>query len=110
MVIYCGNKIVADKVSAADNFKKRFWGLMGKKSISPSEGLLLLNCPSIHCFFMKFPIDAVYLSVNMAVLDLETITPGHIGKRVKNAAHVLELPGGSASDKIKKGDFLEIGR
>jgi uncharacterized membrane protein (UPF0127 family) len=81
---------------------------MGKKDILPEEGLLLLKCPAVHCFFMKFPIDVVYLSKDMAVLGIETLKPWSLGRIVKNSAHVLELKAGIADGRTFVGDKIEI--
>ena len=108
MKVTCKNKIVASNVRLADSFWSRFIGLMGKKTIDSQEGLLLLRCASIHCFFMCIPIDAVYLSKDMTVLDVETLPPWSIGKHVKRAAHVLELSAGAAQGKVLAGEKLDI--
>lgn len=39
----------------------RMKGLMGTRSLSPGEGMLILRCNAIHTFFMSFPIDATFL-------------------------------------------------
>ncbi|KGP75167.1 hypothetical protein JT05_12175 [Desulfosporosinus sp. Tol-M] len=95
MFIYGNELLLADQVKSADTFFQRFVGLMGQKSLGGGQGLLLKNCSSVHCFFMHFPIDVVYLSKFMEVLYVETIQPWHIGSFVKKAKHVLELPAGS---------------
>lgn len=107
MKIYIKDVLLADKVKIADNFFLRLRGLLGKKSLNSGEGLLLINCPSIHCLFMKFTIDAVYLSDNMMVLDKETIQPWRIGKRVKGTCHILELSKDKAK-ALRQGDILII--
>jgi uncharacterized membrane protein (UPF0127 family) len=99
------NYVLIKSVRKADKFSARLIGLLNKKSIDFDEGLLLLKCTSIHCFFMKFTIDAIYLSKNMEVLYIETVKPWKIGKIVKNCAHVLELHEGSAK-KISVGDII----
>jgi len=105
MVVMYNNKLLANQVAIADTFNKRLKGLLGKSSINIEEGLLLKNCSSIHCFFMRFTIDAVYLSENMTVIEKETIKPWKIGKIVKNTIHVLELKEGASQD-VKIGDTL----
>ena len=106
MVVKCDEKVLADKVSVANSFFARFKGLMGKKGLEAGEGLLLIHCSSVHCFFMKIPIDVVYLSKNMTVLGTETLLPWHIGKNIKGSAHVLELAADTAVVSI--GSLLEI--
>lgn len=105
MKVICNDKLIADKVLKADTFIRRLVGLLDRKHLDISEGLLLMNCKSVHCFFMKFAIDVVYLSKNMTVLDIETIYPWGIGKIVRNTANVLELAEGEASI-LNKGDIL----
>lgn len=105
MKVYCRGNILFNEVGVANNFISRFVGLMGKKSIENNEGLLLMKCPSIHCFFMKFPIDVVYLSKDMTVLHIETIKPWKIGKGAKKTSHVLELAEGT-SQGVSIGDKL----
>lgn len=99
------NSAVIKSVKRADTFKTRLVGLLDRKSIEPDEGLLLLRCTSIHCFFMKFTIDVVYLSREMEVLYIETVKPWKIGKMVKNCVHVLELQEGAAKN-ISVGDII----
>lgn len=99
------NSVAIKNIKKADTFKNRLVGLLDKKSIDFDEGLLLMKCNSIHCFFMKFTIDAVYLSKNMEVLYKETVKPWKIGKIVKNCAHVLELHEGAAKN-ISVGDIV----
>ncbi len=106
MIIYCNNIPVIRHAEVADTFAGRFIGLMGKTDLDSEEGLLLMRCSSVHCFFMKIPIDAVYLSKDLRVLGMETITPWHIGKRFKDAAHVLELKAGTSRLRFAVGDEL----
>jgi len=52
------------EVVVAQRFVPRLLGLMGRRSLKPETGLYLPRCSSIHMFFMRFPIDAVYLAGN----------------------------------------------
>lgn len=89
----------------AEKFWDRFMGLMGKKSVPGKTGLLFKNCSSIHCFFMKIPIDVIYLDKDFTVLYKETVDPWHIGKFIKNTKHILEL-GKNEGNNIKIGDKI----
>ncbi|MBO6179345.1 MAG: DUF192 domain-containing protein [Selenomonadaceae bacterium] len=57
-------------VEIADNFFRRFLGLMGRKALHENEGLLITPCNSIHMLFMRFAIDAVYLDNDFKVLKV----------------------------------------
>ena len=89
---------LASPAYIADSFFRRLRGLMLKKELPRGEGLLLVNCPRIHCFFMRFPIDAVYLDARMFVTGVETIAPWHLGKRIRGTRHTLELEAGKGKE------------
>jgi len=108
MIIQSGEMTVGENIDVAETFMTRLVGMMGRERLKEGEGLLLMRCSAIHCFFMKIPIDAVYLSKDMRVLGIETLQPWKMGKHVKNTAHVLELPAGSAIRKLKIGDQLVL--
>lgn len=93
---YQAARLIAGRVAVADNFFTRFKGLMFRKNLAPGEGLLLKDCSAIHCCFMRFPIDAVYLDSSMQVVAAETVKPWRLGGVHPGARHVLELPSGSA--------------
>lgn len=106
--VMCNGILIADKVYVADSYFKRLRGLLGKKQLQPGEGLLLTKVSSVHCFFMKFTIDVVYLTSDMVVTGIETIPPWHVGKWIRGTAHTLELEAGKAQTLIKKGDILHF--
>lgn len=91
----------------ANHYFLRLRGLIGRK-LNDSNGLLLDPCDQIHTFFMKFPIDVIFLSAENKVLHIdEQVVPNQIGKRVKGAKKVLELKGGISNKiSIHIGDIL----
>ncbi|MFZ5352195.1 MAG: DUF192 domain-containing protein [Bacillota bacterium] len=102
------DRIVAEHISIADSFFKRFKGLMGRKNMAKSEGLMLMSCNSIHTFFMRFPIDVVFLDMDYVVISIkECIKPWRLVNIVKKAYIVVELPEGAIEHKnISVGDRL----
>ena len=109
MVIRKDGAVVFAEIREAKTFWQRFRGLMGVTFLKEGEGLWFENCASIHCFFMKIPIDVVYCDKNYRVVGTETVLPWKIGHRYKGARHVLEVRDGAASD-FRIGDVLEISR
>ena len=102
------NYLIATHAVEADTFSKRLMGLMGRKSIGKNEALILRNCGTIHTFFMKFPIDIVFLDRNMiAVKVLRRFNTYRIAACPK-AAHTIELMSGSLPDNIGPGDKIVI--
>ena len=98
---------VFSNVRRADSFFPRFRGFMLRKRPGEQEGILLENCGRVHTHFMRFVMDAVYLSADMTVLCCETIAPWRIGKKVEGAYHVLELAGGEGG-RLNVGSKIEF--
>ena len=95
---------VADKVEVASSFGARFRGLMGRPPLRPGSGLWLTGTSNIHMFFMRFPIDAVFLG-RPAADGGRRVVAVHAGLRpwtgivwyARGADGCLELPAGSAA-------------
>jgi uncharacterized protein len=89
--------VVCERCVVADSFRLRLRGLIGRKSLSGDEGLLLVGSPSIHTSFMKFPIDALFLNRELEVIAVKPeLRPWRIAGRWK-AKHILELRAGEAA-------------
>ena len=69
--------VVCERCSVADNPLTRLRGLLGRRGLERGEGLLLRPAGSIHMFFMRFAIDAVFLSREGEVLKVSAnVRPG----------------------------------
>ena len=86
-------------IKIADTFMSRFIGLMGKKHLD--YGLLITPCNSVHTFFMKVPIDIVFLDSSYTVLEIKKdARPWRTVSYNAKACRILELPSGMA-DKLE---------
>lgn len=103
-------KIICPDIENANNFFRRFMGLMCRKSMPLDHGLLLTPCNEIHTFFMRFAIDTVYISKDNTIVYIdEAVEPNKIRKRVKGAYKVLELNAGIAKEiGIAAGDKINF--
>jgi uncharacterized membrane protein (UPF0127 family) len=102
--------MLAENCEVARTFVARFKGLQLRKSLPAGSGLLITPCNSIHMFFMRFPIDAVFIDAEQTVLHIEEgIRPWRVSRVVRKARSVLELPAGTASATgTRPGDRLEL--
>lgn len=58
--------------------------------------LLLLPCKQVHTFFMRFPIDVLFIDDQFRVLKtVEYLYPYRISPLVGQARAVIELPPGT---------------
>ena len=101
--IVCGRCVVADSAWT------RSKGLLGRSSLDEDEGILLKPGSSIHMFFMRFPIDAVFLDAEQRVLRVAAdLKPWRMASK-RRAKCVLELPAGRcARAGVREGDRLTL--
>jgi uncharacterized membrane protein (UPF0127 family) len=84
-------------------------GLLGKRGLDSGEGLLIRPAPSVHTFFMRFPIDVVFLSRQGEVLKVAERVPPWRARSCRHSYAVLELAAGEAGRRgIALGDRLDI--
>ena len=104
------NTIITEHLQVAANFWSRLKGLMGTDSLPEGSALLLVPCSSIHTFFMRYSIDAVFLDdENRVLYILHSIVPFRWSPLIKNAQKVLELPVGHCKrTAIEIGNKLQI--
>jgi uncharacterized membrane protein (UPF0127 family) len=89
-------RVVCERCAVADGPLTRLRGLLGRRELPTGEGLLLRPSPSIHTWFMRFAIDAVFLSGDMEVLSVRPAMPAWRMAAQRGARAVLELPAGEA--------------
>ena len=85
-------------------------GLLGRDGLAAGHGLLLADpLGMIHMFFMKFPIDAVFLTKDLRVVSVAaSLKPWRVA-RAGGAKRILELGAGEAERLgIRAGDQLAL--
>ena len=104
------DRLLADRAEEARSFATRFVGLMGRKELPFGQGLHIVPCNGIHTFFMRIPIDALFLDRSLKVVKAHSALPPWRATRVYFAAHsVLELPSGTIlGSNTQEGDQLEL--
>jgi uncharacterized membrane protein (UPF0127 family) len=110
-------RTLAARVEKADDSASRSKGLLGRESLGADEGLWiaqpalawLVPCPTIHTFFMKFPIDVLFLDGGLQVRRvIEDMKPWRLSPWVRDAHSILELKAGTLRGSVRAGDQLEM--
>lgn len=102
-------RTVCERCRVADTPWLRLRGLLGRTSLEPGDGLLLRRSGSIHMFFMRFAIDAVFLDRDDEVVSVvESLRPWRVAAR-RGARAVLELSEGEVRARgIEPGMRLRV--
>lgn len=102
-------EILADRVEVADRGARRSKGLLGRDGLGPGEGMWIVPCEAVHTFFMRFPIDLVYLGRDKRVRKVRNAVPPWRLSACLSAHSVIELASGAvAATQTTPGDALEF--
>ena len=101
---------LATQARRADNFVTRARGLMMAPPLPDGGGLVIEPCNSIHMFFMRYPLDIVFLGKGGEVVFMyKGIKPWRMGRLVRGARLAIELPEGAIERSgTQVGDRIEM--
>lgn len=85
-------------------------GLLGRKGLEPGGGLLISRTGSVHMFFMRFAIDAVFVDKARTIVKIvPNLRPWRVAM-ARRAKSTLELPAGTAATlRLEPGMVLVVG-
>ncbi|NTZ88888.1 DUF192 domain-containing protein [Burkholderia metallica] len=97
------------RVMVAERWHQRTRGLLGRRMLDKSEGMLIIPCRSVHTIGMTYAIDVVFLdSLNTVVSARIALDPCRCAMDSRACA-VLELaPGTIARLGIGVGDTVAM--
>ena len=98
---------LASELETATSFAARSKGLLGRDGLRPEQGMLIDPCSSVHTWFMRFPIDVVFLDSKNRVVGLRrNMKPWRMAWSWRGAKTV-ELPVGViATTRTQVGDIV----
>jgi uncharacterized protein len=99
--------LVCERCEIPESAFGRARGLLGREGLEPGSGMLIDRAGSVHMFFMRFPIDIVFLDRDWKVLSVRhELRPWRVAGS-RGAVAALELPAGAAAAAgIAEGDVL----
>ena len=106
--------ILADECYVANSFFDRVKGLLGGKLLAPGQGMLLRPCNDIHMWFMKIPLDVVFMHTQGGKVIVTSVRKNLqpwkvLPVRDGRASETLELPVGTIERcDLRPGDELCI--
>ncbi|MDQ3880188.1 MAG: DUF192 domain-containing protein [Chloroflexota bacterium] len=104
------SSIVAERCRVARSFTERMIGLLRSPEPLPGGGLLIERTQSIHMWFMRYPIDAVFVDGSGRVTrTVEHLRPWRVVLWARGARDCIELRVGSIRGSgTRPGDRLTI--
>jgi len=96
-------RIVADGIEVcshcevAERTIPRMRGLLGRDGLGAGEGMLIDPAPSVMTFFMRFPIDVVFIDKTRKIVKIVHSLRPWKAAGARRASAALELPAGTAA-------------
>lgn len=102
--------VLGDRIRVARSLSQRTVGLLSTPSLEPGEGLWIERSPSIHMFFMRYSIDAVFVAADGRVTKIvQDLKPWRVVWWAPGARDCLELPVGAvAASGTQVGDQIRL--
>ena len=101
--------VVCERCVVAASPLRRLRGLLGRTFLPAGEGILLKPARSVHTFFMRFPIDVVFVDSQLAVVGIAAALPPWRAAVERRAFAVLELAAGECERRcVAVGDVLLV--
>jgi uncharacterized protein len=89
--------VVCERCEIPESAFGRARGLLGRDGLDPGEGMLIDRAGSVHMFFMRFPIDVVFVDRDWRVVGVRHgLRPWRMAA-ARRAVAALELPAGAAA-------------
>jgi uncharacterized membrane protein (UPF0127 family) len=103
-------RVLAERLLVPRTFVGRGLGLMFRRELPAGAGMWITPCNGIHMFFMRFPIDAVFLDRRARVVRVVPgLRPWRVVPLVFRAHSVLELSAGTVAGLgLERGEELAI--
>lgn len=90
--------VVCERCEIPESAFGRMRGLLGRDGLETGEGMLIDSAPSIHMFFMRFPIDVVFVDRDWKVVRIvHGLRPWRLAG-ARKAVAALELPVGAVDE------------
>src|SRR5262249_61083294 len=109
-------QVICEGCLVADSAWTRMRGLLGRRGLESGEGLLITPTGSVHTFFMRFPIDVVFLARDGEVLKVARALPPWRMAGARRAQEGLlprvagaDSPGGRAGARPRRSRRAGLG-
>jgi len=102
-------RLIAQTVICAFESDDRRKGLLGRESFEKGSAMVIAPSNAIHTFFMRFPIDVLFVRRDGVVVKVRRNIPPWRAAAALWAYAVIELPAGTLEvDDVRVGDAVTM--
>jgi uncharacterized protein len=101
--------LVVTHLEAAFDRKTRNRGLLGRATLERNHALILAPCNAVHMFFMKFPIDVMFVGRDGTVRRIaRELRPWRLAGSLTAYATIETAAGVARESDTRVGDVLSV--
>jgi uncharacterized membrane protein (UPF0127 family) len=101
--------VVAGRVEGAFDSASRKHGLLGRDGLETENALVIAPCSGVHTFFMRFPIDVLFVARDGRVKKAtRSVSPWRIALGLGSFAVVEGAPGMIERSGTRSGDQVAL--
>lgn len=102
-------RLLATRLETAFDSKARNRGLLGREGLAPGSALILAPCNTVHTFFMRFPIDVLFVGRDGRVVKVcRHVKPWRVAAAVSAFATVEFAAGELATHELSASDTVKL--
>lgn len=102
-------EVLAGRACLADRIFSRMKGLMFTNAMDDFDALIIRPCNSIHTWFMRYPIDAMFLNNECKIVKIKKgLRPWRITPIYFKATQVVEFACGKINSNLKEGGEVDL--
>jgi len=100
-------RTILDRLLVADRFWSRFVGLQFRRPLPIDSGLLIVPCPAIHTFFVRFALDLIWVDRKGTVTEIRrNVAPSRLASGPSGTFAVVETACGATT--VEVGESLVV--
>lgn len=101
--------VIASVLEPAFDSTTRKRGLLGRDSLPAGHALVIAPSNMVHTFFMRFPLDLLFVSRQGVIVKVRTDVPRNRVVGALRAFAVVELQAGAlAPSGTRRGDRVDV--
>ena len=101
--------VVAEQLEAAFDSRSRKQGLLGREGLDDGRALVIAPCGGVHTFFMRFPIDVLFVGRDGRVRKVKpAVAPWRLALGLGAFAVVEGAPGMIERSGTRPGDQVAL--
>lgn len=107
----CDNRgtVLARTIEVALDSKTRRRGLLGRDCLPEGAALIIAPCNAVHTFFMRFPIDIVFVARDGTVVGTrQNVRPWRMAAALRAFATIEMASGAISASGVRPGDRIVV--